>query len=390
MPKILVSLFSHQMLPNVLIIKEPFFEKIEEYLFISTPWMEERGSFQHLLLATNIDAKKCHKIIVQENDLGDMHRQLTKFCNNRNNDEFWINLTCGTKMMTLGVHDFFIQPVYNSHLFYVPFGKKTWQRIYPQKNTVEQLIHYQIGIEKYLNTSGISIDNAQLVNHFNQHPDCANRLLKTYLESSQLLTSRQLPLRQLMLELKQLERRGGAYVNIESDDWVIELIAILGMQQKEKGRLYKAEIQYLRGGWLEELLYHEIKAQFQLPDNAIGNNIVIQRKNSRGAVVLNEFDVLFTHQNALHVIECKTGLGKNRQQIKTSFNNTIYKLTALKTEFGLDVHGWFFTLENLRDKKSGEITEKLWDRANVHRIQIIDKIDFENGIEAVFEKIIRN
>lgn len=56
---------------------------------------------------------------------------------------------------------------------------------------------------------------------------------------------------------------------------------------------------------------------------------------------------MFTHNNSLYVIECKTDIADNEEgKISYLFTNTLYKAATLKKEFGLWVNYYLFALND--------------------------------------------
>ena len=78
--------------------------------------------------------------------------------------------------------------------------------------------------------------------------------------------------------------------------------------------------------------------------------------------------MMFTLNNNLHIIECKTGLsGKEGNLV----NDTLYKHQALRRYFGLTVKLFLFTLDEI--SKESDL-----DRAKLFNITIIDSKYFES------------
>ena len=84
--------------------------------------------------------------------------------------------------------------------------------------------------------------------------------------------------------------------------------------------------------------------------------------------------MLYTNNNVLHVIECKTGLFDNKTN-RTLFNDVLYKLAALRKDFGLYAKASIYTLSNLRDENNS-IKSKYADRCKLMNVKLKDKIDF--------------
>ena len=89
---------------------------------------------------------------------------------------------------------------------------------------------------------------------------------------------------------------------------------------------------YLHGGWLEEYVFNTV-ADMQLAgmDSQLNVGIEWNADVTGRKRTTNELDVLFTHQNRLHVISCKT----SRLDEETSEGRgALYELDSLHTSAG--------------------------------------------------------
>ena len=120
-----------------------------------------------------------------------------------------------------------------------------------------------------------------------------------------------------------------------------------------------------------------------MPDEAIRFGVRVERNNAEGQPVANECDILFTLNNTLHVIECKTGLGARPKQL---FEDALYKLTALRNEFGQRVQTLFFTLSGLR-RSPRQWEETYLSRANLHRVLLLDRQGLLEELDELLEKL---
>ena len=92
------------------------------------------------------------------------------------------------------------------------------------------------------------------------------------------------------------DKRGVPIAAIKGLD---EALSAIGYPKPTEGRLTQKDVQYLTGGWFEELVYYTIKEALNLPDDHIGHTINIMRRD-----VKNEIDVIFTYRNAISIVEC--------------------------------------------------------------------------------------
>jgi hypothetical protein len=120
-------------------------------------------------------------------------------------------------------------------------------------------------------------------------------------------------------------------------------------------RLTEGDYDYLRGGWLEERLFLAVQAALpQATDVQLG----VKAQNPGGSK--NEFDVLFTLDNILVLVECKSlgAAAGHEDQVGGTINDFLYKLGALRQQFGLTPQAFLATTarEVLDDQGQVKIT----------------------------------
>ncbi len=352
MAKILVSLVSDQTIQNLMLIKEI---EVDDYILISTSKMEKDGKSVWIENALKRTPNSIKRIIVNENSVNDTIKLFKNQISENNN--YLVNITGGTKLMSIAVYEYFSK--LNSRIFYIPFGKNLYVNIFPEENQEPQKINYRSEVKEYLDAYGINIiskDTNKLVQPDFQHTD---DFFKFYtdikLEDFQILDS----LRKYRGKKKEVDGLIGRFLhncNYQS------------LSTIEKKELDKYDINYLTGGWFEEWVYNFLKKELNLPESHIALSINIIKSNAD-----NEIDVAFTYGNILNVIECKTAIFETNSESQNKlFNETIYKLAALKKDFGLTVQAYIFTLSSLRDS-TGNIAEVYQKRADVLGIKLIDK-----------------
>ena len=148
---------SDQTVPNITFIKTA---KVifDEYWFITTEYsegLEKDGSFNIAKSKSNwiIDtcdiADKSKKIIVVEDDLIGIQAKIQAEVSENENHSFVLNMTGGTKMMSLGAFLFF-QPR-TEEIYYKPIGKNHFKKI----NSNEEKEEIPLTIKDYLSGYGI-------------------------------------------------------------------------------------------------------------------------------------------------------------------------------------------------------------------------------------------
>ena len=138
-----------------------------------------------------------------------------------------------------------------------------------------------------------------------------------------------------------------------------------------KSEIKKHQFEFLTGGWLERFCFNELN---ELKEREIFNDLGINvrvRNLSTGMEAENEFDVLFTYNNNLYMVECKS-----LNQTHDSETDILYKISALQADLGRLTTKSFLAStasDNIIDKKNhpGEIKESLLKRAKLLNCSII-------------------
>ena len=353
MSNILISLLSEQTIPNLLLIKE--LPQIDRYLLISTKKMEKRKVSHWIMEASGLSQNQFQIISVIEDSLSDIENQLhcLEF---DDEDSLFVNLTGGTKIMSIGVYSFFMKK--GGKIFYIPIGKNVYRQIFPEIKNRENTIHYRLGVKEYLTSYGIEIRSTNL-NHLVKPPAFTASFFQTYLTYSQ-----ENKFQEVIKELRQHRNKNRHPID-DAEQIFLEKIQFPEPSQGDQQRpfLTKKEIRYLTGDWLEEFVYSMVQNYLELDKRYIAVGIQIEKNKVR-----NELDVLFMYENTLHVIECKTELVDSGINL---INDSLYKSAALRKDFGLSAGSYIFTLTNIGEEKS-DIRKSHQERSDVLGIKIID------------------
>jgi len=361
MRKILVILISVQTVPNVLFIKEmQNIEKIDLYVFISTPAMDKKHKVDHIIESCSLLRNKVKIISVINDSLENIEDKLENLEETTfyREDHFLVNLTCGTKIMTVGVYNFFKER--NSIIYYLPIEKNIYKQLFPyQKNTLEFPVKYQISLKEYFTAYGIKFISKNN-NKLEKSIVYTEKMFNFYI--NQAIDGKILKKLRLNRKKKQIQ------INKELSNFLDRI----SYEYDNNQFLTKNEIQYLAGGWFEEYCFNLIKEKLNLPSSALVCNLYISHFDAQ-----NELDIAFIWNNALCVIECKTTLWDNNRNL---INDTLYKIAALRRDFGLFVKCFLFTLDNNIRDGNGEIKEHIKNRTELLDIKIIDHYQLEKGI----------
>lgn len=400
--QLIVSLISDQTQPNVLMIKE-YANENTDHCFISTKTMNSRGIPQRIQNACKISAVR-YDHEVDENSQPDVIAKLTADKEAfEQYDNIIVNLTGGTKAMSIAVFSFF-ENMTMAKLLYKPT-----QNYFIDFRTNEKIeIHTQLTIEEYLTAYGIT---AQKETPSGISAEQTDIVYQNFIG---------LDLKDFVNEFQFLREKRGAKRDkdkkITSEEfWLVEsFITAIKYQPQTPNQLNKSEIVYLTGGWFEEWTKQHIEKELNLSDNYISGGIKINSDNPRSKwkndivsiigqepekeKVPNEMDVVIMIDNTLYTIECKSSListettTDGRLIDKNILNETIFKSDSLQQLFGLRPQTIIMTLTDIKaeiekDKNQKGRFENALNRANVSNIKVVDLQQIRNNENQLFNLI---
>ncbi len=386
---ILVSLVSDQTIPNVQLIKQ-IKDQITDYFFVTTKGMEEKGTRSWIENACHISGEK---IEVNQFSFSDMKDKLSKYDFDKY-DKIYVNLTGGTKIMTLVAYDFFKN--IGADIYYITGLENEFIKIFPAKKNNISAFSDSTSLEEYLTAYGFSIKRSQLSGiPFEQTEKIFTAFcrinISEYIDAIRLIIS----------------KRGKPLKNEDFNN-VSEFLKVIEYEPKESNCLSKEETRYLSGDWFEEYIGIRIKKELNLSDENIFistelKKALSQKVKNDASILLgevsgkalnntNEMDVMFMHNNKFYSIECKSSIvafrtiQQNGEFIEKPYNilgETIYKSDSLAKRFGLYANTAILTLTDFVDycKNNDEGIHKtkiiemegIINRANLSNIKLIDK-----------------
>jgi hypothetical protein len=289
-----------------------------------------------------------------------------------------VHLSGGTKLMAIGVYQFFSTHYPDCRIVYIPFPKNEIVQLYPHDNRLP--LRYRVGLGEYLQAYEVAVEEQswQAKNH---------TLPKALAEQMHHETQRyqQPPIWEYWKELQKVP-----YARQQQDyplsDTLRAGLSILDYQPQREGYLSPAERHFLVGGWWEEYLYHLLREQLRLKDRDIALNLRINqdRHTAHRLVAGNEFDLLFVYQNKLYVLECKTGIqGLKDKSGLQQFNDFVYKLAALRKFFGLGVQLSIVLHQDLSRSTYAESLRFCADRAGLLNISFFHGADCQHPHQLV-------
>lgn len=368
---ILVNLLSEQTVPTVISINT--FIEAQYHFFLTTEKMENHDTgnrIERVLTACKIASDKYFKRIVKPEDYNDIFDKLEASAPDFSQfDEIYVNITGGTKIMSLATYNFFTK--IRAHIWYLPIGSSNF--ILANNPLTTRKVVNNFTINDYFNACGI-FSSQKLVSFkelsFDEHT--TNQIFTKYVNKPDLLVYAD--------ELRLLFRaddarypfKGKRKISISElpeRDRIIECISYFGLELS--GDILTKEIlDYITGGWFEEYTYLTIQKLLSCPNDCqiedyikIGAQLQPSGINKEKAKYFtnNDLDVVFIHKENLYVVECKTA----GMEIGDLFNKTVYLQSALRKYFGLSVRSVLFTLSDIVNEK--------FEKADALGIQIIDR-----------------
>ena len=167
---LIVTIIGGQTIPNVLFIKH-IESKLRsrnedfEHFIVSTKEMEKDGVSQWIISVCNI--KKAHLIEVEAYNLTDVEQKIEeKICPNY--DKYYVNITGGTKIMSLAVANFFAKKE-NARIYYID-GRKSWLIHHPTKERYSADLSDNISLEEYIISHGFEISKGSQAEEVSKKP----------------------------------------------------------------------------------------------------------------------------------------------------------------------------------------------------------------------------
>lgn len=276
--------------------------------------------------------------IGQENSLKVLHEQFSTWLEHHIDDEIVVNITGGTKLMSLVAHQVFSE--WGFRCFYCDFGSS--QLIWLDDESSVSGIGSKVGLERYLRTYQYHIlQKTTLAQVPREHKEYAKILydelckagkyesICTFIGKVHGLTQ-QNPLR-------------GIVFTPEEDGFLQYLEKQTGIFKLKQGQIICDEDvrKMMNGGWLEIIVANALRGD-EYRDIHLGVFFEksTQRKNSS---TKQELDVMAMYHDKLLIVECKA----KKWDSATQASEAIYKLKALSDIGGLNTLPAFVSLREV-------------------------------------------
>lgn len=337
----IVSIASDQTIPNVLFLKQ-FREQATDCVFVTTEKMKKKKVVLNTCIAVGIDYATVKEIEVVETSMTNMETVLQKHFP-YNDSTYLVNMTGGTKLMSLAVYNFFKEK--KSLIYYKDVSENFFRQIYPDNEQI--LAVSELSVEEFLQAYGADRETIKK-GETPEHSEIVEKLYERIMEK-----------------------------NITKPAMRKEIFESIC---NEKGMNISKEKNYFSGVWFEEYVYSRIQGLLKIEDPMISINVKLRKNNELSE---NEYDVMFVYKNTLYVVECKSGSVQSFNSGKNSFQSIVYKITALKQNFGLVPKMFLAVNADL----SAKIHEDKRKRAKTHGITLLDKNIIGDGL--LFEEVLK-
>jgi len=321
MKSAIISIVSEQTIPNVLFIKEKQ-QLVEFFLFITTPGMESNTKTDAIIRACHLPVSKTSRIIVDETKPAEMSQLIKEWIDFKfSTFHLFVNLTGGTKLMTLAIHSLLKE--YNASFWYLPIGLNTISEVRDDFTETLTAIKHQLSLHEYLKANGLQY---------------SVKVGMVYTPES---------------------------CSIIFNEWRKHHFVLehFPLQLADKLTGLALEPQNAPGEWFEEYVFFNLRNILHLSKGKIAASVMIF-SDEQSPLHDNEYDVMWVHDNTLHVAECKVSLGSKP---RAKLDNVMYKLGAINKLFGLKTYSHIFTLANLR-KMEGSLSPDLTRRLKILNI----------------------
>lgn len=321
--RVIVSILSEQLIPNVLFIKQMSTGN-DYYVFLTTDKMENDGKSEILSDTLRLPHENFKKYRIDANNPSEIYKKLRQI-EWPEGERYIINITGGTKMMSQAVFIYFSK-LQKTEIYYWPIGKTVMVQVHPEMKEIQISNPVSLDLKTYLRAHGYDFTSD-------------SSLTKIYDTSDQLFNK---------------------VINNGAAEKVPEIAAA-----KEEFITHIEKV-YYSGGWFEEWLYSFLKKELKLSNDQIALNLKLKNRFSRRASESdNEIDVALVYKNRLYIWECKVYNAKNFKGFKIA--NAIYKIASVSQSLGLQATSFVVILTPFG--KSRKRKEFLSDITSVMRIK---------------------
>ena len=322
-----------------------------------TSSMQQQGD--NLIAELKAIGKKVEPLKIEhEQSLQSLIQQYESWLLQHQDDEIIVNLTGGTKPMSIAAYQLFSG--YGFRCFYQNLNPN--QLVWLDDETIISDIGAKISLERYLKSYQFDVIKKQKLNELDQYYKKYASLLYDelckpgrYQQTCQLISKiNAYAAKPKLKDLKDFS------LNYEEEAFLTHLsheTDLLKLKANTIAWETEQDRAFIAGGWIEYLTASMLTGENY---RDISLSVEISKSTQRAkAKTFQEIDVMAMQQQQLFIVECKTVNWKNA----THASESIYKLSALGDIGGLNTKAVFVSLYDLPDAAK--------TRAAEHNIHVI-------------------
>ena len=369
--EVYVCLISAQATPNLVPILNMNPRPKTVLLMVTEAMTKQAAYFQEVLKIQGIH--NVHQIALSDSyDLDSIKNQTMDLLDQQNLLDQWdkvaVNITGGTKLMSLATYLVF--DGLGGKCFYFT-EQNQWIEL--KSGASEAVVLKKFPIESLLIVQGFRVIHDSKYNTSKplNKPELTEELVK-FQKYSQAISELNYELSQTKSQT-QLAYSSDKFTGYSPLMELIDLFVLHGVLSHEGNTitfLSVDELKFAKGGWFEEHIYLVVKSLPGIQDVAMG--MQIDNSTTKQTDGTNELDVVFTYNNRLHVIECKT-VNYQSAHNKGEDKKELDRLVALKQSGGSAAKALFASYKKLDSDVRARAKDK--------NIEIIEQNDL-NGLKA--------
>ncbi len=329
MSRIQVCLVSAQPIPNLIPLKMEELKPEIAILLVSPDMKIQAERLERIITTLGI---KVSKHDIEPYDLASARDTCMNVLAEFEKEEVTLNVTGGTKIMAFAAFEVF--RTMGKPIIYVDTQDKRIQILSPEPRNVE--FRGVVKVKSYLTTYGQTIiedstDRARVHRHL-PILQALVRDMEKYEAVISIMNKYAAPLRNQRMFPARAQVGDHDYSRLTFRE-LIALFESFGIVSIRDGAMEfprLSDVDFISGGWLEEYVFSVVGS---LPVTDLRMGVTVKWDQTGRNAPINEYDVIFTHENRLFLVECKTKrfLGADREE---SNDELIYKLETLKEAAG--------------------------------------------------------
>jgi len=325
--RIHVCLVSAQPIPNLIPLRMEELRPDKVILLVSSDMKIQADRLEKVIKGWGI---KVERVPVEPYDLDAARNTCFKIFQENENNEIILNATGGTKIMAFAAFEVFRE--FGKKIIYVDTQDNRIDVLSPERKKME--FKGVMKVAQYLAAYGQNIVSEI---HEEDIPASHWSAIETILQDAEKLEKGIGILNRYAAPLRNA-RTFPLEIDIENEDLehnqFQEILSILLrynlLTLKERRIQFPSlsSVEFLSGGWLEEHIFSIVKSL-----NPTDVRMNVEVKWARPAESKNEYDILFTINNRLYIIECKTKRFSGKD-VNHFGEDSIYKLDSLRDAAG--------------------------------------------------------